>query len=498
MTLWRTFRSDRLFAVLFVLLLVCAWLPLRQTPFLPFIDLQNNVGGASMIVEAATGGPMSKYYEVNWHPVPYWTGYMIMGIVSHFAGTLFAAKFICGLLSFILPLSVVRFLIATGRHHRQGLWAFLLVWDRNLYAGWVSYLLGMAIALYTLAWLIEMKTWRSVFAITAMSGLVALTHIQALAFLAVAGITLVLTQKPSIKRVFMGTVALSGGLLGVWPWITRMFENIPVETAKEAFQFKWDTPREKMAGFYDFTFGSFGGVFDTRVPTFAFGLLILGPLLWSMLRRTMPRAQMWPPLVVLFSCLVLYLTLPFSIYGPIFHKHNYVRYGTFVLLGMLLVPKPRFEGRAAWALLPGIIMALRLDMHVAKQLRDVGLRVRPFQEIVANIKPHSKILPVVNEYSDPACQMPPFNQLHSYAAGATRSFDPLFFDNKFTPILYKPEGRPPFPFHAKLDYEHFIRHYDYILIQGLGRDPFHDKTIPAPVVLIKEAGIWRLYGVNKR
>lgn len=496
MTLWRTFRSDRLFALLFGVLLVCAWLPLTQTPILPFIDLQNNVGGASMIVEAMTGGPMSKFYEVNWHPVPYWTCYLIMAVVSHVSGTLFAAKFICGLLSLVLPLSVVRFLIATGRDHRQGLWAFLLVWDRNLYAGWVSFLLGMAIALYTLAWLVEMKGWLSALPVTAMSGLVALTHIQALAFLGVAGITLVLTQKPSIKRVIIGAVALSGGMVGVMPWILRMFENVPTSGVKDALHFQWHTPREKMAGFYDVTFGSFGGRFDTNIPIFVFGLLILGPLLLAMLRRTMPRATNWPPLVVTLSCLFLYLILPFAITGPIFHKHNYVRYGTFILLGMLLIPKPRLQGRAFLALIPGIVLALLLDLHVARQLKDVALRVRPFQEIIANIKPHSRILPVVNEYADPACQMPPYMQFHSYAAGATRSFDPLFFDNKFTPLLYKREGRPPFPFNAKLDYDHFIRHYDYVLIQGLNRDPFRDRTVVAPVTLVKEAGMWRLYAVG--
>lgn len=497
MTLWRTFRNDRLFALLFGVLLVCAWLPLTQTPILPFIDLQNNVGGASMIVEAMTGGPMSKYFEVNWEPVPYWTCYLIMAVVSHVAGTLFAAKFVCGLLSLVLPLSAIRFLIATGRDHRQGLWAFLLVWDRNLYAGWVSYLLGMAIALYTLAWLVETTSWRSALRVTAMSGLVALSHAQALAFLAVAGITLVLTQKPSIKRIAIGALALSGGMVGAIPWILEMFKNVPVNTVKQVMTFKWDTPREKMTGFYDFTFGSFGGVFDTNIPVLVFGMLIIGPLMLAMLRRTMPRATIWPPLAITLSCVLLYLVLPFAIFGPIPHKHNYVRYGTFILLGLILIPKPRLDRSAFLALVPGIVLALLLDLHVARQLRDQSKRVEPFLDIIASIKPHSTILPVVNEYADPACQMAPYNQFHSYASGATRSFDPLFFDNKLTPILYKRQARPPFPFNGKLDYEHFIRHYDYVLVQGLSRDPFHTRTIIAPVQLVKEAGMWRLYRVGK-
>lgn len=497
MTLWRTFRDDRLFAVLFGLLLICAWLPLTQTPFLPFIDLQNNVGGASMIFEAATGGPMSKYYQVNWYPVPYWTGYLIMAIASHVAGTMFAAKFICGLLSLVLPLSVVRFLLATGRHHRQGLWAFLLVWDRNLYAGWVSYLLGMALAIYTLAMLIETNTWRSALRVTAMSALVALTHIQALAFLAVAGITLVLTRHVSVKRVFQGALALSGGLVGTWPWMTRIFEKVPTNKVEEAFRFVWHTPHEKMAGFYSFTFGSFGGVFDTNIPVIAFCTLFFGPILLLNLRRTMPDTPSWPPILVTLSCLVLYLILPFQFTGPVEHKHNYVRYGTFILLGMLLIPRPRLEGRAVWALAPGIIMALLLDLHVARQLRDVAKRTSPFLEIVAGVAPHSSILPIVNEIADPACYMAPYNQFHSYATGITRSYDPLYFNNPSTPIIYKKEARLPYPPPGRLDYEHFIRHYDYVLIQGLRQDPFRGNLQAAPVKLVKEAGMWRLYAVNK-
>jgi hypothetical protein len=34
-------------------------------------------------------------------------------------------------------------------------------------------------------------------------------------------------------------------------------------------------------------------------------------------------------------------------------------------------------------------------------------------------------------------------------------------------ILYKPENRLPFIFNRKMDFEHFIRHYDYVLVQGL-------------------------------
>jgi len=498
MKLWRTFRDDRLFSLLFVLLLICAWLPLTRTPFLPFIDLMNNVGGATMLADALTGAPMSKYFQVNWLPVPYWTGYLLMAGASHFMGALFAAKFICGFLSFILPLSAVRFLIATGRDHRQGLWAFLLVWDRNLYAGWVSFLLGMAIVLFTLAMLVEMTDWRSALRVTAMSGLVALTHPQALIFLAVAGIALVLVQSGSIKRFALGTLALSGGLLGAVPLIHDLFKVVPADKVKESLSFKWDTPREKMAGFYDFTFGSFGGQFDTNVPILVFGLLIIGPLMLAMMRRTMPRATLSPPLIFTLSCIFLYLVLPFEIYAPIPHRHNYVRHGTFILLGMLLIPKPRLQGRAAWALVPGVVMALLLDLHVARQLRDVGTRLAPFKEIIANIKPGSRIMPMTSEYGDPACQMAPLFQFHAYAAGATHSFDPLLFDNRLTPILYKPETRPPYVLNGKMDYEHFIRHYDYVLVQGLKKDPFRTQTFVAPVYLIKEAGIWRLYGVNTR
>ncbi len=497
MTLWRTFRNDRLFAVLFGILLLCAWLPLTQTPILPFIDLQNNVGGASMIYEAATGGPMATYYQVNWNPVPYWTGYMIMAIMAQLVNTLFAAKFICGLLSLVLPLSVVRLLIAIGRSPRQGLWAFLLVWDRNLYAGWVSYLLGMAVALYTLALLIEIKDWRGALRVTFMSALVALTHIQALAFLAVAGITLVLTRRVSIKRVFQGALALSGGLVGTWPWLSRIFAKVPANTVEQAFRFNWHTPHEKMAGFYSFTFGSFGGQFDSNLPVLVFCTIFIGPILLMSLPRKMPDSPLWPPMLVTLSCFVLYLILPFQFTGPIEHKHTYVRYGTFILLGMLLIPRPRLQGTSAWVLAPGIIMALLLDLHVARQLRDVSKRTTPYLDIIANITPHSRILPVVLEIGDPACYMAPYNQFHSYATGMTRSYDPLYFNNPSTPIIYKSAARLPYPGQKSLDYEHHIRYYDYVLVQGLAKDPFRNQLSSAPVRLVKEAGMWRLYAVNK-
>lgn len=492
----QTFKKDPLFAGLFALLLLCAWLPLTQASILPFIDLQNNAGAASLLFDTASGGPMSKYYSVNWAPVPYWTGYIIMSAVSTVANTIVAVKFICGLLSLLLPLSVVRLLVALGRSPRQGLLAFLFVWDRNFYAGWVTFLLGMAIAIYTVALLLEVDSWRKALPVTVLSAIVALTHVQALAFLAVAGPTLVLTRQPTLRRLLLGGLALSGGLVGGLPWVLNSLFLRPAGGSRPPFSFVLHSPKQKMEALYDHVLGNFGGSFDTPIVAIAFLMLFLCPLLLTTTRRTMPQAPMRPPLIILTVFTVFYLVLPFTISGPVFHSYNYVRYATYIFLGMLFIPRPRLEGRSIGVLIPGIATALALDFHVAQQLRDTGKRSDQLLEIIANVPKYSTMLTVVTEMNDPAWQLPPYKQTHSYVTGMTTSFDPYYFDNASVPLLYRRQSRLPAPPQlSRIDYNAHVRYYSHVLVQGLAQDPFKTYLSNAPVKLVKEAGMWRLYAV---
>src|SRR4029078_10212562 len=97
--------------------------------------------------DAAFGhGIVAERYRVNWLPVPYWSGYAPMYLVAAGTGPVAGAKAIVASTSLLVPLSVMRLLVALGRSPRLGLWAFLLAWDTNLYLGWGTFQIAMAAA----------------------------------------------------------------------------------------------------------------------------------------------------------------------------------------------------------------------------------------------------------------------------------------------------------------------------------------------------------------
>jgi hypothetical protein len=512
MKLYRALRGDPLLLTLTVLLTLAAWAPLCVSPFLPFSDLHNNAAAASMLFEAATGrGTVGYHYHVNWSPNPYWSGYVFMAAASAVGGVLFAAKAFVAFLALLIPLSVMRLLLALRRSPRLGLWAFALFWEHNLYSGWVTYLLGMALALLVLALLIDMETPRDALVVFAWTVVVALTHTQALALVALAGAGLSLMGRPRGRHLALHVLALSGGLVAVLPWVTRHLAPDGAVT-KVPFTFDWHPLVTKAGRLFTYTFDHFPKVPEVWTPAFAFAVLLVGPLVVSTVVRQR-RQTTWSgggcahrdaaTLWVMLSCVLLYALLPYEIRGPVWHYHNYPRYASFALLTLLLLPRPDLRGARALWLAPGVIAALAMDTTVFHQLQRFGENSAPFLDLIHAVPRGSRVLPLINKDTDPACAFDPYNQFHSYLTAATHSYDPYLFDNDANPLLFTAAHRPAVPRWAvatdQLSLAQHGKAFDFILVQGLDRDPFRPggRLATAGVHRVVEGGIWRLYAIDK-
>lgn len=506
-------RADPLLLALTVLLTLSAWAPLLVTPFLPLSDLHNNAAMASMLVDVARGkGTLGHYFHMSWVPVPYWTGYAIMALANAVGGVLFAAKVIVAVLAVALPLSVMRLLLALGRSPRLGLWAFAMFWEHNLYSGWVTYLLGMALAFVALAHLVEMETPRDALRVLLWTVLVALTHIQAVALLAVAGAGLTLLGLSRGKSLGLHVLALSGGALPVLPWVGHHLAP-EGHASKVPFWFDWHPLVLKASRLFAYTFDHYLKDPPVWAPAFAFAVILCGPLVLAGLvrqRRTpgdpagpIPRDEGVAAAIILLSCVALYAALPFEIRGPASHYHNYPRYATFALTALLLLPRPDLRGRRALWLAPGVIAALAMDATTFAQFRSFGVNSRPFLELFSKVPTGSRLLSLINVETDPACSYNPYNQFHSYLSAATKSYDPYMFHNDGNPLQYTPASEPPIPRWTvvtdQLDMAKHARYFDFILIQGLDRDPFRPggRLAGSRVHVVGEGGIWRLYRIDK-
>jgi hypothetical protein len=504
-TLIRTFEGDRLLAIATALVAAVALSPMFVTPFLPLADLPDHVAQGALLPDIVLQqGLAAHHYKIQWAPVPYWTTHVIIAVLSPIVGALLAAKLMVGIAVLALPLAVMRILVSLGRDARLGLWAFALSWDHNLYLGWTAFSLGMSLALWGIAWLLEAQTPRQAIRLAVLTCVLGVTHAQAVAYFGVAVVTLLLVRRPFKNAVLVHVIASSGFLVSIAPWLSRPFSNQGKLTLP-ALSFEQHTLREKLAGLFKYTVDNQP---DPTISGLVFLTLLLGPLILTSLPRRPDNesaAAAAPPAtaaLLLFVPLFLYLVMPWQVNAPVFHWYTYPRYATMALAALLFLPRTRFAGRNALWLLPGVAVALLLNVGIARQFADYAQRARPFLEVIAHVKPGSSYLPLQLDDSDPAMHFPPFNQIHAYVAAVKKGYDPHLFDNAALPLLYRPEHRLPQPAYNQpyaFSLKDHGRFYDYVLVQGKANDPVPRATPVANVRtrLVVEAGRFRLYAIEK-
>ncbi len=491
----RMLREDRVLLGLTLLLSVVSLAPMFLTPILPLVDLGSHVGAAGLLDELVRGAPVvSERYAINASWLPYWVGYFLMGALDAIGGPFFAAKATVAIVVLLVPVATMRLLVALGRSPRLGLWAFLLCWDVNLYWGWFTFQLGMGLALWAIAWIIEASSWREGARVVPLAAVVALTHLHAVALLGVAGALLALLKPRPLKMLAVHAIALSG-LLALLPWVLpRLLRG----GTPGAWTFQQSSLADKILQLYQYSLNTMPAAVTFTLWTFM--LLLVGPLALAALdpKPPAPRSSALA-LGILASCMLLYFVLPFQVFGAVSHFWTFPRYGTYILLALLLLPSVGLEGRRALLLAPGIALVFAVGWDRAQQFSQYGERVRPYLDIVAAMKPGSKFLPLDYEFHWPGAHQPTLGQLHGYAAAARSSYDPHLFDHDSSPIVYRPEGRPPEPdwFHPfeSFSMERHGQYYDYIIVHPKSRDT---QLTPETAELVREAGEWRLYAVKRR
>lgn len=493
------FRDDRLLFVLFLGLTLSASLPLFQTPFVPLVDMGSHIGAAAMLDDILLGRETAaRFYEINWSPTPYWGAYFILGLAEALGGVFFATKAMVLVNIVILPWALLRLLVALDRSPRQGLVAFLVVWDVNMMWGWVACSLGIALALYVVARLIEVERPRDAIGVAWGTACVALTHIHGLAVLGTLGIAVAIFAWKSRTIVITRLAALLAGTLVIAPWFARFFERSG-SVATKAYEFQTASLPDRLGRLYQHTYGYFPQEWAEAPTGIAFLVLLLFPVVLGGFaeRPSSPRTT-GLALLIVSGLLGLYLFLPRGIIGPTTQVYTYQRLAPAFLVALTLISSARLDGRRVLLLAPPVIAALALHVTVARQAREYRDNVRAYLDIIAEVPEGSRILPLDLEMNDPALpQWGAAGQLHGWLAGAKSAYDPHLFAFDYMPVRYK-EPRPPYPDWSKIgrgriDLEALHEHYDYAIVFPLARDPLLAKDRPKHVL---DAGRWRLYALS--
>jgi hypothetical protein len=495
------FRRDPLLAIATLVLAVSVTTPIWATPIMPLVDLGSNIGAASLLDDAAFGhGVVARHYKLNAPLVPYWTVYFVIVVFEHLFGALVAAKLIVGLAVIALPIAIMRLLVACGRSPRLGLWAFMLSWDNNLYWGWITFEFGMVLALFVVAKLIELRSARDALKILPLTFLTGLTHLHSVAWILTCGGLLVLLQRPLRVALLRYALALFGCIVPLVPWAWARLGHTTAGITS-AFSFEMHSPQHRIAQLFAYTIDNLpepGGLSTAC----AFGLLLFGPALLSVLeQRNVYDGQRWAPVMIFVASAGLYFGLPFAISGPIYHWYTYPRYGVYLLIALLALPRPSLRGLTALALVPGIAIALWVHHGIAAQFAEYGNYVRPYLQIIAAIPKNSRILPVdLDDFRFRGTREAVLGQLHGYAAAETSSFDPHLFDEPNNPLLFR-EGMM-LPHHDWLAQRSFTFEagaecYDYLIVHPPELDKVKtNKHWSKKVTLVREAGPWRLYKIK--
>ena len=499
----RMFREDKVLLVAFLALWLSALGPLFVTPILPLVDMGTNIGMASLMNDALfTKGVVHDHYFINPRIVPYWTVYTFMSTVEALAGPFVAVKVTVGLVVMWLPLSVLRLMRAFGRSPRLGLWAFLLTWDTNLYWGWITFQCGMVMALWAIAWIYETRTWRDALKVLPLTITVALTHIHAVVLALAVGGVLSLIKRPFLKSVANHAIALGGCVLLIAPWVWGKLHPAPNQPARGPLNWEQHPLPQKLGNLFRYTID----VIPTDgagLMTYAFILLLLGPALFMLFRpRSVGQVTRAAPVAFLIGAAALYLVVPFQISGPVDHWWTYPRFGTYVLVGLLLVPRPRLDGWRWLAVVPGVVMAFFVHRGIQKQFKDYGDYVKPYLEIIAALPRNQLMYPLdLDDYRFRGTHDAVLGQLHGYAAAAKSCFDPHLFDEPNNPLRYRAKNLPPMPNwfnQGGFTMEREGHAYDYIIVHSIEHDIIGRRAKwRDQVELVKEAGPWRLYKVKR-
>ena len=500
-----TLRADRLLLWVTVGLAALALLPLFMAAILPLSDLPNTTACAALVPKILWGkGLPAEVYQVRWGIYPTWTPLILIAAISSMTNVLFAAKVIAALTVLLIPLATMRLMIACNRDPRLGVLAFSFSYQLDFYAGWVGFLLGMGLAMWALAWLIEAETVREALRVAVLGGIIGLTHAQSTLYFVVAVLALTFARagRRPLRRLALHALAGTGIMVLFMPWV---FGVSPVQSGGGllASLFRADDPlQDRLRDLWRFTFDVFARPDDVRVAARVLAMLLMAPMLLALVPIRSGASKAIPATLFLVICF-LYASMPMTLTSPVYQWYVYPRFAGFVLLSALLVPRPDLRGRRAAWLLPGIAMIVALLVHTATQFHDWDQRSRPFLQVIAAVRENSRVLPLEMIDEDPAFSPHPTNQLHAYIAAMRSSYSPHLWRNEAYPFRYRPAKDLPSPEPIAggdtFDLDTYGPYYDYVLVQGKSKDPVAgqatSKTFRADVVL--ETELFRLYQIHR-
>ena len=499
---WQAFKDDRLLLGAFVFFTALVTVPLFLSPFLPLQDLPDHTGLAGLMSHVLAGGAVSsRYYQLQYFPVPYWTVYSILSVVGWLASPPIAAKVLFLVAVVSTPVAMTRLALALRQSPRVGLCGFAFAWDYNVSWGFLAHVLGFAVALIYLARTIEMESRRDVLRGSWIGVLLALTHAHAtLVWMAAALVTAVLSQDRR-RRLQLHALAAAAPVLTMLPWIVS---RIAARAGGQSRGPSWPSLKDRFLYLFDHSFFTFNGPIVKPLLFVVFLILFVGPPVLAVIgfkrrRQAFDARLVWGLYALAW---ILYLVAPSGIWWPINQQFIYQRQASVIVLIGLFLPGLQLQGKRLLALLPGLMATTTVALVGIVSVAEFGTRASPFVKIIEAIPTESRVLTLTLDDTDEVSRRTPYNQFHAYIVAQKGGYDPYLFNNPSHPIVFRAGEQPAHPRWNEMRKFSMSTHapqYDFIVVQGFDADPVMQGPIDghgANVTRVLESGRWRLYRVE--
>jgi hypothetical protein len=503
--LWRAMQQDRVLAVGTLCATILFTVPFLVTKILPFLDLPNHtllsLAVADILRDEHLAG--ASYY-LQPYVVPYWCYYALSAVTTSTLGVFLGAKVAVWLTLLLLPLSMMRLCLATGRDPKIGLLGFALTWDFNAYYGFLTFRLGIAMMLFFLAAFLGAKSVRQTLLGSWRVAVMALSHSYAFGLYGLSLFPLLFLE-PISRRRLQRFLSLFAVVLFVLAALLFGRESTKISMRPKIMGFSG--PGERLAAFYQWTVGTIQVQPEQTLQLIAFAcvlLLIVAMPIVAWRQRTRisvaPHARARGLLLWTGLMFVLYLAMPPSLYWPRdVWALLYPRQATLTLLLAVLIARATWVGRAKVLFLILVFVSV-VCIHVAviRQFLSFAPLARDFVAVVDGIPQDTAVLGLFYDFSHPAVSHKlAVNQFAAYAAAVAHGYSSQAFDEQEIIVRHRRSARRPKPgwdIQASFRMEQHARHYDVIITR---REP---HPLPEGMMgdgrelrLVKSVGEWKRY-----
>ncbi|MBI5478096.1 MAG: hypothetical protein HY906_04530 [Deltaproteobacteria bacterium] len=453
--------EERAFVLVYATLCVVALIPLWRNRFLPLLDEPNHL--STLYVWRHINDPASRvaeFYKVAVEPLPYLLHYGIAHLAGCVAGIEAGNKLAISLYVLGLPMAALLWCLRTGRSPWLSVLTFPLSFSYAYSNGFHAYNMGAVSLLFGIvavdAYLERPTVGRGV-AATLLGVACYLGHWLPFLTFSLAVLLLWIAWRPSWRRILAtGAFLLPGAACIVYmlvrpkeaTWVTkgRFYEGVHLPVSEMAS--RW--PKyvlDVVKGNLDLV------VLWTLVAVFALLLAWgLGVRLLrarcegaaGIVRRERPLLA-HRGLLLLVAMTVLYFALPIHLVRPFDWFYCSGRYGTLICFFAFLLPATSLRGARALLVLPAVVVAFILPLHVSARYAAFNRRAAPLLKMVAETRPGSNILAMsMAPGSDPAVNVNCYNQLPAYVQILHGGYNPGSWDRPIT-FPYKLIKRLPSP-----------------------------------------------------